>query len=58
MIIEIFSQTYYKTIYELERAVNDFLTSGIEVCDVKITTATAGYSDNMNVLTTIMVLYK
>lgn len=58
MEIILFQETYGEGISKLETRVNKFLRTGIEVCDIKVTTATIGDSGNMDTLTTIMIVYK
>lgn len=58
MEIILFQETYGEGISKLETRVNKFLRTGIEVCDIKVTTSTIGDSGNMDTLTTIMIVYK
>ena len=51
---------YYKwqqSLENFEQEVNDFMAT-VEVVDVKYSEATVGNSDDMDTLTSVMVLYK
>ena len=57
MKIKLFHQKYKKALWDLESQVNDFMAT-VEVIDVKYTEATVGNSEDMDTLTSVMVLYK
>jgi len=57
MKIKLFHQKYKKALWDLESQVNGFM-AGVEVIDVKYTEATVENSEDMNTLTSVMVLYK
>ena len=57
MKIKLFYQKYKQSLEDFESQVNDFM-AGVEVIDVKYTEATVGNSEDMDTLTSVMVLYK
>lgn len=57
MKIELFRKSYEESLQDFENRVNDFMAA-VEVVDVKITMASAGYSDSFGTVTHILVLYK
>lgn len=57
MKIKLFYQKYKQALWDLERQVNGFMAD-VEVIDVKYTKATVGNSEDMDTLTSVMVLYK
>jgi hypothetical protein len=50
-------RSWKQTLEDFEREVNDFMAT-VEVIDVKYTEATVGNSEDMDTLTSVMVLYK
>ena len=50
-------RSWKQTLEDFEREVNDFMAT-VEVIDVKYTEATVGNSEDMDTLTSMMVLYK
>lgn len=57
MKIKLFHQRYKQALWDLESQVNGFM-AGVEVIDVKYTEATVGDSEDMDSLTSVMVLYR
>lgn len=57
MKIKLFHQRYKQPLWDLENQVNGFM-AGVEVIDVKYTEATVGDSEDMDALTSVMVLYR
>ncbi|HHT7665379.1 TPA: hypothetical protein ACT2ER_002090 [Streptococcus suis] len=57
MKIELFRKSYEESLQDFENRVNDFMAT-VEVVDVKIAMASAGYSDSFGTVTHILVLYK
>ena len=57
MKVKLFYQKHKQSLEEFENQVNDFM-AGVEVIDVKYTEATVGNSEDMDTLTSVMVLYK
>ena len=57
MKIKLFYQKYKQSLEDFESQVNDFMAT-VEVVDVKYSEATVGDSENMNALTSVMVLYR
>ena len=57
MKIKLFYQKYKQSLEDFESQVNAFM-AGVEVIDVKNTEATVGNSEDMDTLTSVMVLYK
>ncbi|WP_410011816.1 sporulation protein Cse60 [Streptococcus sp. KHUD_011] len=57
MKIKLFHQRYKQPLWDLESQVNGFM-AGVEVIDVKYTEATVGDSEDMDALTSVMVLYR
>ena len=55
--IKLFYQKYKQSLEDFESLVNDFMAT-VEVIDVKYTEATVGNSEDMDTLTSVMVLYK
>ena len=50
-------RSWKQTLEDFEREVNDFMAT-VAVVDVKYTEATVGNSEDMDTLTSVMVLYK
>ena len=50
-------RSWKQTLEDFEREVNDFMAT-VAVVDVKYSEATVGNSDDMDTLTSVMVLYK
>ncbi|HEU8661162.1 TPA: sporulation protein Cse60 [Streptococcus pneumoniae] len=57
MKIKLFYQKYKQALWDLESQVNGFMAD-VEVIDVKYTKATVGNSEDMDTLTSVMILYK
>jgi len=57
MKIKLFYQKYKQSLEDFERQVNDFMAT-VEVVDVKYSEATVGDSEDMDALTSLMVLYR
>lgn len=57
MKIKLFYQKYKQSLEDFESQVNDFMAT-VEVVDVKYSEATVGDSENMDALTSVMVLYR
>ena len=57
MKIKLFYQKYKQSLEDFESQVNGFM-AGVEVVDVKYSEATVGDSEDMDTLTSVMVLYK
>ena len=57
MKIKLFYQKYKQSLEDFESQVNGFM-AGVEVIDVKYTEVTVGNSEDMDTLTSVMVLYK
>lgn len=57
MKIKLFYQKYKQSLEDFENQVNDFM-AGVEVVDVRHSEATVGDSEDMDTLTSVMVLYK
>ena len=57
MKIKLFYQKYKQSLEDFESQVNDFMAT-VEVVDVKYSEATVGNSEDMDTLTSLMVLYK
>lgn len=57
MKIKLFYQKYKQSLEDFESQVNGFM-AGVEVIDVKYSEATVGNSEDMDTLTSVMVLYK
>ena len=57
MKIKLFYQKYKQSLEDFESQVNDFM-AGVGVVDVKYSEATVGNSEDMDTLTSVMVLYK
>lgn len=57
MKIKLFYQKYKQSLEDFESQVNDFMAT-VEVVDVKYSETTVGDSENMDALTSVMVLYR
>ncbi|NQI34256.1 hypothetical protein HO928_09605 [Streptococcus suis] len=57
MKIKLFYKSYNQTTKDFEERVNEFMAT-VEVVDVKIAMASAGYSDSFGTVTYVLVLYK
>lgn len=57
MKIKLFYQKYKQSLEDFESQVNDFMAT-VEVVDVRYSEATVGNSEDMDTLTSVMVLYK
>ena len=57
MKIKLFHQKYKQSLEDFESQVNDFMAT-VAVVDVKYSEVTVGNSEDMDTLTSVMVLYK
>ena len=57
MKVKLFYQKHKQSLEDFESQVNDFMAT-VEVVDVKYSEATVGDSENMDALTSVMVLYR
>lgn len=57
MKIKLFYQKYKQSLEDFESQVYDFMAT-VEVVDVKYSEATVGDGENMDALTSVMVLYR